>query len=102
MNRTYPLKPVIKDQLSEINGQLMHQGELIHIWKEKHIEPVCSKAIIDKYLRVLAYPKFQITGIEIDFLLTVEILPWFRPVAVPEGKPYIKHDPQGDILSGAP
>ncbi len=73
-------------------------GELIPLWKEKHIEPVCSKAIIDEYLRVLAYPKFQLTDIEIDFLLTVEILPWFHPVTVPEGKPYIKSDPQDDIF----
>lgn len=73
-------------------------GELITLWKEKRIEPICSKDIIDEYLRVLAYPKFQLTDIEIDYLLTVEILPWFHPVTVPEGKPYIKEDPQDDIF----
>lgn len=73
-------------------------GELIPLWKEKRIEPICSKDIVDEYLRVLAYPKFQLTDIEIDYLLTVEILPWFYPVIVPEGKPYIKNDPQDDIF----
>ena len=73
-------------------------GELITLWKEKRIEPVCSKDIIDEYLRVLAYPKFNLTDIEIDYLLSVEILPWFHPVFVPDGKPYIKNDPRDDIF----
>ena len=73
-------------------------GELITLWKEKHLKPICSKDIIDEYLRVLAYPKFKLTDIEIDYLLTVEILPWFHPVNVPKDKPYIKNDPQDDIF----
>jgi uncharacterized protein len=73
-------------------------GELILLWKKKSIDPVCSKDIIDEYLRVLAYPKFSLTDIEIDYLLTVEILPWFHPVIVPTGKPYIKNDFQDDIF----
>ena len=73
-------------------------GELIPLWKEKYIEPVCSKDIIEEYLRVLAYPKFKLTDTEIDYLLSVEILPWFQPVTVPQGKPYIRNDPQDDIF----
>jgi len=73
-------------------------GELITLWKKKRIEPVCSKNIIDEYLRVLAYPKFNLTDSEIDYLLTIEILPWFNPVTVRKGKPYINNDPQDDIF----
>ncbi len=73
-------------------------GELITLWKEKHIQPLCSGAIIDEYLRVLAYPKFKLTDNEIEYLLSVEILPWFHPVIVPEGKPYIRSDPNDDIF----
>jgi putative PIN family toxin of toxin-antitoxin system len=73
-------------------------GKLIPLWKEKHIKPLCSKDIIDEYLRVLAYPKFKLSDAEIDYLLTVEILPWFYPITVPEGKSYIKIDPQDDIF----
>ena len=73
-------------------------GELISLWKRKIIKPLCSKDILDEYLRVLAYPKFKLIHVEIDYLLTVEILPWFHPVTVPEGKSYIKNDPQDDIF----
>lgn len=73
-------------------------GKLIPLWKEKLIKPLCSKDIVNEYLRVLAYPKFRLTDVEIDYLLTMEILPWFHPITVPKGKAYIKNDPQDDIF----
>lgn len=73
-------------------------GKLVTLWKEKYILPLCSKEIMDEYLRVLAYPKFKLTNVEIEYLITVEILPWFQPVTVRKGKPFIKNDPQDDIF----
>jgi len=73
-------------------------GRLVTLWKDRRILPLCSKEIMDEYLRVLAYPKFKLTNIEIEYLITVEILPWFQPVAVLKGKPFIKNDPQDDIF----
>lgn len=73
-------------------------GKLIPLWKEKRIIPLCSKDIVDEYLRVLTYPKFNLTDAEIDYLFTVEILPWFSPVTVLDEKPYIKDDPKDDIF----
>jgi uncharacterized protein len=73
-------------------------GKLTPLWKEKSIIPLCSKDIMDEYLRVLAYPKFNLTDAEIDYLFTVEILPWFCPVTVLDEKPYIKDDPHDDIF----
>ena len=45
-------------------GQL---ERLIELWKEGKILPLCSKEIIDEYLKVLSYPKFQLT--EEEFLI---------------------------------
>ncbi len=73
-------------------------GRLVTLWKDRRILPLCSKEIMDEYLRVLAYPKFKLTNIEIEYLITVEILPWFQPVTVLKGKPFIKNDPQDDIF----
>jgi putative PIN family toxin of toxin-antitoxin system len=73
-------------------------GKLVALWKEKHLQPLCSKEIMDEYLRVLTYPKFGLTDVEIDYLLTVEILPWFHPVTVKKGEPFIKQDPQDDFF----
>ena len=75
-------------------------GGPIPLRKEKSVEPLCSKAIIDEYLRVPAYPKFKLTDTGIDRLLTVAILPWFHPVTLQEGSPYIKNDPPDDIFTG--
>jgi len=74
-------------------GQL---ERLIELWKEGKILPLCSKEIIDEYLKVLSYPKFQLTEEEISYLLTQEILPWFEVVEVPTGKPYVEADPEDD------
>ena len=94
------IKKVVIDTNVLVSALLFNgtPGKLVTLWKEKRIQPLCSKDIIDEYLRVLTYPKFKLTDIEIDYLLTVEILPWFHPVIVPEGKQYIKNDPQDDIF----
>ena len=94
------IKKVVIDTNVLVSALLFNgtPGELVTLWKEKRIQPLCSKDIIDEYLRVLTYPKFKLTDIEIDYLLTVEILPWFKPINVLKGKPYIKNDPQDDIF----
>ena len=94
------IKKVVIDTNVLVSALLFNgtPGELVTLWKEKRIQPLCSKSIIDEYLRVLAYPKFKLTDIEIDYLLTVEILPWFEPVNVPKGESYVKNDPQDDIF----
>jgi hypothetical protein len=43
----------------------------------------------EEYLRVLAYPKFDLS--ESDFLLNHEILPHFKPTTVKAGKPENTH-----------
>jgi len=75
------------------DGQL---ERLIELWKEGKILPLCSKEIVGEYLKVLSYPKFQLTEEEISYLLTREILPWFEVVEVPKGMPYVEADPEDD------
>ena len=67
-------------------------GTLITLWKEGTIQPLCSKEIIEEYLRVLSYPKFRLTESEIDYLLTREILPWFEVISVTEGEEFVLQD----------
>jgi len=71
-------------------------GSLIGMWKSGKILPLCSREIIDEYLKVLSYPKFQLSEEEVSYLLTQEILPWFEVVEVPRGKSYVKDDPEDD------
>jgi uncharacterized protein len=53
-------------------------GPLIPLWKEGRVLPLCSREIVEEYLRVLAYPKFELSLSDIDFLFTHEIIPLFQ------------------------
>jgi len=55
-----------------------------------------SKEIVKEHLRVLAYPKFQLSESEIDFLLIHEILPYFEVLTVKPDKPFVTMDPPDD------
>jgi len=81
-----------------VNGLLFDgkPGELVKLWKKGQVVPLCSKEIVKEYLRVLAYPKFQLSESEIDFLLTLEILPYFEVLTVKPGRPFVTMDPSDD------
>lgn len=71
-------------------------GKLIPLWKNGHIRPFASKAIIQEYLRVFAYPKFELTENEITYLLYQEILPYLEIIDVASGKTFVSNDPSDD------
>jgi len=92
------VKRVVIDTNVLVSGLLFGgvPGKLVSLWKEGRIQPLCSKGIIDEYLRVLAYPKFELTEKEISFVLYQEVLPWFEIVTVQVGDPFVKNDPEDD------
>ena len=71
-------------------------GKLIPLWKERAIRPRASRETIEEYIRVLAYPKFQLTEEEINFLLQYEILAYFEILRVKEGPTLVVKDPSDD------
>jgi len=71
-------------------------GELIPLWKDGRIQPLASPDIIDEFIRVLSYPKFQLIEKDIDFLLNQEILPWFAVVSVKTDRSFVADDPDDD------
>ncbi len=75
-------------------------GKLIQLWKTGQIQPLISKEITEEYLQVLAYPKFNLSENEIDFLLNHEILPYFKAVKIKPGhwKTTIEDDPSDDMF----
>ena len=92
------MKKIVVDTNVLVSGLLFDgkPGELIKLWKEGLIVPLCSKEIVTEYLRVLAYPKFQLSESDIDFLLAHEILPYFEVLTVTPGKPFVTMDPSDD------
>jgi len=73
-------------------------GRLIPLWKKGHIKPQASKEIIDEYIKVLAYPKFELSEAEITYILHGEILPYLDVVASSCGEVLVKEDPSDDIF----
>ena len=71
-------------------------GKLITLWKKAQITPVVSRDIIDEYIKVLAYPKFNLSGEEINYLLYQEIIPFFEVISVKQKPVIIKEDPSDD------
>ena len=71
-------------------------GELIDRWKSKIIAPLASKEIIEEYIRVLAYPKFELSTQEIEYILYQEILPYFEIVTSHPHENIVHADPKDD------
>jgi putative PIN family toxin of toxin-antitoxin system len=71
-------------------------GELIPLWKSGRIKPLASKEIIDEYIKVLAYPKFELSEAEINFILYSEMLPYFQVVVPKPGRKIVKKDHSDD------
>ncbi len=57
-------------------------GGLVMAWLTGRFQLLLSRAILEKGLRVLAYPKFQLTEGEIRGLLEEELVPFAETVIV--------------------
>ena len=92
------MKKIVIDTNILVSGLLFggKPGELVALWKRALFVPICSKAIIEEYLRVLAYPKFQLSESDIEFILHREILLYFQVLSVKPGKPFVTVDPSDD------
>jgi len=71
-------------------------GELITLWQNNTIEPIVSRDVVDEYIRVLAYPKFELAEKEIQFLVYSQLLPYFEIVETSQGEIIIPNDPSDD------
>jgi uncharacterized protein len=57
-------------------------AQLVSAWQSSRLRPVVSSSILDEYIRVLAYPKFELTPAEIRALIEEELLPYIESVKV--------------------
>ena len=71
-------------------------SNLVPFWREGRIVLLVSKKIIQEYLRVLSYPKFSLTDLEIQTLFHEEILPFIEVVKIVKPFPPTCRDPSDD------
>lgn len=68
-------------------------GRIVSLWQKKNIRPFVTPEIIEEYFRVLAYPKFQLSSGEIEYLVYQQILPYFEPVSSSTDAQVVIDDP---------
>ncbi len=69
-------------------------SRLSPLWQSGRIKVLVSKPILEEYLRVLAYPKFQLSPQEIRELIESELLPFVATVRVGRHLAVVRRDPE--------
>jgi putative PIN family toxin of toxin-antitoxin system len=68
-------------------------SELVSLWQNGSITLLLSRDILDEYLRVLSYPKFELSEEVIKGLLQEEILPYAEIVKPTKRLQVVRRDP---------
>ena len=68
-------------------------SKLVSLWQNGLITPLLSREILDEYLRVLSYPKFELSEKEIKELIQEEILPFAEVVKPKRRLRVVRRDP---------
>ena len=77
---------VVLDTNVLLSALLFHAGALCWLrnaWQTDDIHPLSSRETMAELIRVLSYPKFDLTGEEQEHLLA-DYLPWCETVVVPK------------------
>src|SRR5262249_35820047 len=68
-------------------------SELVPLWQRSAITILLSRGILEEYLRVLSYPKFQLSEVEIKSLTEEELLPYVEVVNPRRRLRVVERDP---------
>jgi uncharacterized protein len=71
-------------------------SRLVPLWRERRVVLLLSKDVYIEYLRVLAFPKFKLSGEEIKALVEEYVLPFAEMATVAETPAIIRDDPADD------
>jgi putative PIN family toxin of toxin-antitoxin system len=71
-------------------------ARLVPLWQSRRIAVLISREILTEYLRVFAYPKFQLSEQEIRPLIEEELLPFVETIRVRRRLAVVRRDPDDD------
>lgn len=84
---------------------LLFGGELsrlVTLWQKGAFRYLITRPILDEYVRTLAYPKFQLTDLEIKSLIEEDVLPFVEVIAESKARvPRLKDRDDEKFLSAA-
>ena len=78
---------------------LLFKGDLagiVDLWRNGRIIPVLSRETFAEFKTVLEYPKFSLSGREIQMIIEQEVLPYFEIVEVSDKTENVCRDPDDD------
>lgn len=77
-------------------------SHLVSAWQSGLVRPVVSAAILDEYIRVLAYPKFKLAAAEIRALIEEALLPFIETIKVtPSAVPRLRDPDDAKFITCA-
>lgn len=77
-------------------------SQLVSAWQSSRLRPVVSAPILDEYVRVLAYHKFDLAPAEIRGLVEEELLPFIETVKViPLAAPKVRDQDDAKFITCA-
>ena len=71
---------------------------LVELWKQGEITPLVSAQTLKELVRVLAYPKFDLSHEEIKAIINEDILPYVETVKIRKEIKGVSPDPADDIF----
>ncbi len=71
-------------------------SRLVSLWQSRRITVLISREILTEYLRVFAYPKFQLSDQEIRPLIEEELLPFVETIRVRRHLAVVRRDSDDD------
>ena len=71
-------------------------SELVSLWQKDLMTLLLSREMLDEYLRVFSYPKFELTEEEIKELIHEEIPPYAEVVKPKRRLRVVQRDPSDD------
>jgi uncharacterized protein len=71
-------------------------ARLVPLWQSRRITVLISREVLTEYLRVFAYPKFQLSDQEIRPLIEEELLPFVETIRVRRRLAVVRRDPDDD------
>jgi hypothetical protein len=73
-------------------------NQLVEFWQREKFIPIVCKEIMSEYLRVLTYPKFELSTEEIKNLIESQLIPFTQPVVIRDIPEIIHEDPSDNIF----
>lgn len=97
MNRSRPTR-VVLDTNVFVSGLLFggKPGQILSQAREGNLRLLLSAEILEEYIRVLSYPKFDLRAADIKRMIREELIPFSEPHRIHTVVRFIREDPSDD------